>query len=112
MPRIKLTDEQRRELLEAYQTDEPVASIAGRFGLKVASVATIAQNAGVRRPAGLKPTRTKWSLTAEQEKDLLTAYANDEPVTEIANRLGVPEHVVSTRVRDARVRRPGSNAPR
>ncbi|WP_440100096.1 hypothetical protein [Streptosporangium sp. H16] len=108
----KLTDEQLNAIREAYPTEESVESIASRLKLKVTAVVNAAQKLGVRRPPGLKPSRTKWRLTEEQERDLLAAYGTtDEPVGEIAARIGVPDYVVRNHVKEARVRRPGSAPP-
>jgi hypothetical protein len=110
MTRTKLNDDQLRELLATYQTDEPVASIAERFGIKVDAVVTCAKKAKVRRPAGLKSPRSKWKLTDEQKRDMLTAYGHGEPIEEIAEKFGIPVRMVATHASDAGVRRPQREA--
>ncbi|MFI6889138.1 hypothetical protein [Streptosporangium canum] len=113
MPKTQLNDEQLRDLLAAYQTEEPVASIAARFGMKVTAVVTCAKKAKVRRPTGLKPTRTKWHLPEDQLCDLLIAYGKDDPiedVSDIAQRFGIPVDAVVNYAKAAGVRRPHREA--
>ncbi|WP_440063890.1 hypothetical protein [Streptosporangium sp. OZ121] len=108
MPRARWTDEQLQGIRESYPTEEPVEAIAARLNMKVEAVVNAARTLGVRRPTGLKPSRTKWLLTEDQKRDLLAAYGTDEPVAEIAARLGVPDYVVRTHAQEAGVRRPAS----
>lgn len=90
MGRSSISEERRNEVLEMAQADPPmtVPAIAQETGISVPTIYKMLSDAGVQPPQRVM-TRTWDKLSAEQVKEFIERYLDNEPMLDLLDEFDI-----------------------